>query len=668
MPLGSGIGFAKNAVNLFGEAKNPRMEIGHYKKKDSEQMEKQIEESKKFAITMMMKTIQNQDPFNENSDKGNEMLETANVIAQLDSINVNTHYMKEMRDAILNPGFSATDLQGSEIEYDDSQVVFDGKNHAEFRYKIDYNKNFDGGEVKVVVKIRDSEGNVVHTASGDNEKGENKFHWYGDDSKGNKMAIGVYSIEVSATGKKGNKTFHVDAMTTRTGVVKSVMLEDGQPTKIEVETPEGSTRVIEKKQVAKINKKQAEIIPDVVADFDMIGKNASLDFSKMVVIGGKASIYYDNHYKEHGDVKINVMNERGLKVKQINYKGKLNEGVNSLALEKEIEGVQDGKYTISISLKDTAEDKVMTLGKYYPATIVGINKKMNTVFDTEQREFPANLIDAIAVPFSNKFDSQKAELIGKEITYEDDEIIFNNKEISIDHTVPTPDSEGLLYQSNMRIYDEKNNLVKVVEMTADPIDIANDQAVQGGRNGVQELHSLAHANYNTSFSNLTPQEKKEISAQAMGIMLSNPEAYIKQEYRGTIGKAVNSYKWDGKFDPAKVAVGMDKEAKNGDKFTIRFENIYVDSEGGFFTDMNHDGSGNYVNREDMLVSTGRVSEVYKEGDGSIFAVIEGKDRPVPFNKVISGKQSESTEAENKEEAKQILRIAKALKELDKQEA
>ena len=81
------IDFSKSLPDTpFSEKLAPRKTIEELHNNDHKASEKSVKESKDFAIQMILMSVRNQDPFAENSNQGNEMLQTSNLIAQLDAI------------------------------------------------------------------------------------------------------------------------------------------------------------------------------------------------------------------------------------------------------------------------------------------------------------------------------------------------------------------------------------------------------------------------------------------------------------------------------------------------------------------------------------------------------------------------------------------------------
>jgi flagellar basal-body rod modification protein FlgD len=110
----------------------------------------------------------------------------------------------------------ATSLIGKEVSMkgDSLQLAASGSAESSFTLTAD--------AARVSVHILDSEGGVVRTTeAGTLEAGEQKVVWDGKDDKGNRMAPGLYSIEVNAFNAQG-KT--VDAQTLVKGVVSGVDL------------------------------------------------------------------------------------------------------------------------------------------------------------------------------------------------------------------------------------------------------------------------------------------------------------------------------------------------------------------------------------------------------------------------------------------------------------
>jgi flagellar basal-body rod modification protein FlgD len=97
----------------------------------------------------------------------------------------------------------------------------DGK--ATFNFKLEENAK------NVTVTIRDVDGNVVYTETGEMPAGEGQFVWNGVGNDGSRKADGPYSVTIDARDEEGG---FVEATTQMTGTVTGVDLTGSEPTLI----------------------------------------------------------------------------------------------------------------------------------------------------------------------------------------------------------------------------------------------------------------------------------------------------------------------------------------------------------------------------------------------------------------------------------------------------
>ncbi|MGZ3774876.1 MAG: flagellar hook assembly protein FlgD [Pseudobdellovibrionaceae bacterium] len=149
---------------------------------------------------LMMTQMKNQDP--TNPMKSHEMaaqLANFSALEQMQNMNKTLDDMKQGQKPSEN--FQALNLIGKAVSGDSSKVVH-GPNDKEhdFRFSLPLDSN------EVMVKVRDSEGNIVRSYNLKGlKKGDNKLTWNGEDERGMKAAPGEYQFFAEAKTSEGKK-------------------------------------------------------------------------------------------------------------------------------------------------------------------------------------------------------------------------------------------------------------------------------------------------------------------------------------------------------------------------------------------------------------------------------------------------------------------------------
>lgn len=664
------IQFHNHTKDFLSKGLEKRESLSKYQNQnqDFDKMDEEIEKDIQFAMTMMIKSIQNQIPGEKEDGDAAKMLETSNQILSLKSVKTQGKQMAQMVEAITNPGYSAAEIQGQQIEYDDAKRVFDGKNPVEFKYNIDFNDQYASGTVNTTISIKDSSGKVVYVDKDTSKKGDNKFIWNGK-SKGviaggnslrndETMPMGSYTMEIKAIGTKNDKPFDVKASTTKLDVVKYVELENGIPTKLHLE----SGRNIDKTQIKTIHAKKPEILKDYKADFDILEKKVSLDFSKATIENGSMKIYYNNNIEDHHSAKIIINDSRGLAKQQIDFKDaanddKLKYGLGEIVLKDEIAELQDGKYTVEIVVTDN-NNKKTTLDPKYKTTILGVHKTKPIIYDNHERAYPAELIETLETPnYTSVFNQTRAGWIGKNIEFESNEFTYSGSNIEFTHDIPMPEAEGSLYQTKMFINDSENNLVNIINHNFNPKDIVTEEAAAEGEiSGVQFLNNIAQDKYNEDFDDVAEKDKSDLYSESFQkLLLNDNKKYIQKEYQSAENRK-HKYVWNGEFDSSKILDGQADKAVNGSTYTIRLEHRYIGANGAIFSDEDDRKT------EDIITSHGTIKELTKDDRGNVDVILTD-GRTIPETNVIFGKSAMVSTAEENEQ-KEIQRIQKIVEAIN----
>lgn len=168
-------------------------------------------------LKLLVAQLKNQDPLNplEGTEFTGQIAQFSALEQQINSNNYLSQLL-EQRD------YGQTSLAVSyigKVALAPGSIMAVGKEGgSEFAYKLDKTAS------SVEITIRDADGKVVKTQTGDGTTGNHIVSWDGKNDAGEKVAEGTYSVSVRAIDAKGA----VIPNTVMTyGVVSSVITEDG---------------------------------------------------------------------------------------------------------------------------------------------------------------------------------------------------------------------------------------------------------------------------------------------------------------------------------------------------------------------------------------------------------------------------------------------------------
>jgi flagellar hook assembly protein FlgD len=582
----------KSLPDAFGIAQAPRKTPDQLVKSNSSKAEEQLQKSKDFAIKMMLAEAKNSDPLAENSgSKGAQMLETANLIAQLDSAMVQVTKMTEMVEAVKNPGYNALELQGKEVSYDDSKRVFDGKEQVQFNYNINYPEEHNGGTVTTTIIIKDKDNKVVYETRGKGEKGDHKFLWDGRDKKGEATPKGTYSIEIKSEGSKivgGKKLpFYVESSSTITDVVKSVEVQNGIVKKLIL----GNGKTIEKDQVISI-KDIPQPKTTVKLSPELVGQEVELDLGRVQVISGNMDVYFNNHVKNPGKMTVEVFNEKGKKVKTLESTDIKKQGAGKITFSKT--GLESGNYTVKVSVEDKdSADKPAQLEPRLTRLVYGIDyisKAVITMDDVDNKQlFKAHNIDSVVSRYDSPMQQRIHDYTGAQIIYDDLEFAYDaNTPFAPEVIAKPPKEEGaIISHEELRIYNESNDIVATLRAEYEPFYQLDDGSALKMR-----IHmGLLENNFSVSYNDLLSLSEDKVIANR----------YIEQQllvegdagYKFKDPETANAFKagfrklkfpaWDGSFGDIAPEALRSKKAENGQVFRFNRGTVYVKDDGSTFS-------------------------------------------------------------------------------------
>lgn len=585
------------AISDLAERKTP----DQYIKSDPKASEQQMEKNKDFLIKMILANAKNIDPFDENSSKSNEMAQTMTTIAEIDAMMAQSKKMDEIVHAVKNPGFSATELQGKEIEYDDSKRYFESaKGKVDFSYNIDYADEYKNkGTVKTTIEIINSEGEIVYTGKGADKKGEHHFVWDGKDKDDKPAKQGFYNIRVKSEGsymQDGKQlTFAVRSSATLSGKVHSVEIENGVATGILLE----GGKFIEKSQIRLIKDTKVPEL-DVKLDPAFMDNKVNFDLSKMQIKNGVGEVYYNNHVKNPGGVEIKIQDASGKLVKTVDYnkteKGAkqdknsiIKQGINSIMLRDQIKGLADGNYTVSITVEDLDQNsQKITLDNNFAEQVDGLNYKDSKIIIAGEKEISSHNVKGVISKNYMSIIDKANTMIGRKIIYRNDTMSFQEGspiEVEPNFTKINENNEdAILYEGVMCIYDPENNMVQIIKGQYNPFDQLTDDAkayviTQNPDNVFDDF-------FKPDYEDLTANEKLNIHRYIEAEVAkdpANPNIVFAEEFKASQDAKFGriNLTWDGSFGDMRPDKAVLK-AKSGEIYRTEFSPTYIRPNGTQF--------------------------------------------------------------------------------------
>ncbi len=610
--------------------------------RDFESLIEQVDKDIDMAIKIMMVTAENMDPEGEDS-KASDMAATSNVIASLSGTKSNVYAMQAMKDAIENPGFSATEIQDRSIKYDDATRYFDGNDPVEFNFQINYEDRSETPYINANYHIMNAKNEIIFRGQLSNlKRGDNKFLWNGElndyakaansviTQSGDKItAPGEYSIKVFAKGSvKGlegkRQEVAIAATTEISGIAKEIILNEGRADRIVLD----NGKIINKLSVTKINS-----IPEkddsFKADIAMIGDNAKLDLSKFEIKNGLAKIEYFNKYPSNEKVSVKIKDMNGFNITSIDLNHPLSYGHGFINLSKDdTEHISDGNYKAQIELYDKETNTTNLINGEHEIVISGVNTRKNEVTDVEGDKFDAKLITDIFRPAITELDNLKAEYLNKDIDYSNELIKFNGKSYEVDHLVPLPDDNAILHSTELHVHNMENNKVDIKTFRPNYYNLLNDDAKKiidqeiinsyAQDFGANISYSILPSAQKTDIDKLIKNKiNEEIKAEKSGASPEEIVHWIDEKYKEIYVKdsvIPMQYSWDGAFNEEYYPDGKGNIARKNDEFKVSFSHNYLKDDGTSF--------GSNVN--DAPVESSTIEEIIKDGNKYFYKLKDGQ--------------------------------------------
>lgn len=562
--------------DVFGNPQAPRKTMDQLMKSDPKKAEEQLEKSKEFAIKMMLAEARNMDPFSEESGgrQAQQMLETANLITQLDCATVQVQKLGEMAEAIKNPGYNALELQGKEVFYNDNKRYFDGNNPVSFCYSVDMPDAGGTGLANITIKITDKDGRLILDSKANAGNGEHSFMWDGNDKNGKKVSAGEYFITVSATRKQliGGQELDsvVKASTAGSARVDSVEVENGIVTRLAL----ANGKVIAKDQVIKI---RDVVVPETMVQLspDLFGATAEFDLSKAEIQGGNLEVYFNNQVENPGSATIEVYDLNGKFIKNFTSDAITAKGFGKVNLEKT--GLPDGYYKLKVTVQDTdrGSSNVVLNGKIN-GIIVGLDYQESAVLTLDEHWLKPYHIVALTANYTKEIDQRAAQYQGGKVEFNNSEIIFEASGFAPEVISAAPkDADAVISHELLRIYNKQGDFVAELRANYRAYDYLDDGSKAALPTPVQLRHSGDHnREYDKTLRIQDNLDIEEGIRTGIYKVKSEFSEIYKQGYR-----KLSFPKWDGSFGEFAPSAIQGTKATSGEVFKIEHMTAYTKKDG-----------------------------------------------------------------------------------------
>jgi flagellar basal-body rod modification protein FlgD len=171
-------------------------------------------------LTLLTAQLKNQDPLSplDSKDFTNQLVQFSGVEQQLKTNDLLSSLTENTK---LSAGATAVAYLGKEATANTSVAAIAAGGNATWNYEL------PRAAQTVSLRVIDSSGRVVATASGETTRGEKAFQWDGKDQSGREVAAGTYRLEVNAIGGDGQP---IIGSVSRRGLISAVDLSGSAPT------------------------------------------------------------------------------------------------------------------------------------------------------------------------------------------------------------------------------------------------------------------------------------------------------------------------------------------------------------------------------------------------------------------------------------------------------
>jgi flagellar basal-body rod modification protein FlgD len=169
-------------------------------------------------LTLLTTQLQNQDPLSpmDSTQFTQQLVEFSQVEQQIDTnTNLNTMITQNQSQS----GAFAASYLGRNVTLTNGEAALQNGT-------ADWSYNLGTASAQTTLTVTDANGNVVYTAAGANTPGAHDFSWNGQDSNGNQLPDGAYTLSVAAQDSSGAA---VTTAVKSTGLVSEIDMTSGTP-------------------------------------------------------------------------------------------------------------------------------------------------------------------------------------------------------------------------------------------------------------------------------------------------------------------------------------------------------------------------------------------------------------------------------------------------------
>jgi flagellar basal-body rod modification protein FlgD len=169
-------------------------------------------------LTLLTTQLQNQDPLSpmDSTQFTQQLVEYSQVEQQ---INTNTNLQSLISLQQSGAGAAAVGYLGKEVTVTNGNAALTNGS-ATWNYSLPANAG------STTLTVTNASGQTVYSGSGSTTSGNNTFNWNGEDSSGNQLPDGTYTLAVAATAGDGSA---MTATVTSTGTVNEINLSGTTP-------------------------------------------------------------------------------------------------------------------------------------------------------------------------------------------------------------------------------------------------------------------------------------------------------------------------------------------------------------------------------------------------------------------------------------------------------
>ena len=154
-------------------------------------------------LTLLTTQLQNQDPLSPMDS--NQFTQQLVMFSQVEQqINTNDNLQSLIALNLSQTANSAVNYIGRSVVMTNGEGSLETSSTDDGTKSCDWTYNLASAAAGTTLTVKDASGKVVYTTSGSTAAGNNDFNWNGEDSNGNLLPDGKYTLSVSATASDGS--------------------------------------------------------------------------------------------------------------------------------------------------------------------------------------------------------------------------------------------------------------------------------------------------------------------------------------------------------------------------------------------------------------------------------------------------------------------------------